>query len=664
MTLPADVTITVCGPAHSESQKRTLRAMENYFESIESDHFTVTVEIPSTSTLARHLTVRTTREEFIDSHNLVGLRFEEGSRSTGVAGTAKIWASVRHTIDAVLDLVGEHGGRILIPVKLPPRASQIIPLISTAQGQGAVGSGTSTSERSTSDWDPSKLTNGRAQTPVVVQPQLAETVVSKPSKPQQNPNNDSIVIRWPHPSFRFMFLGEPLKRSLNDLLENLRNIHSISTTCPYRDKTDQSACLLLEGSSGPVAISADEVNKFMRSVALQMRCVQLVLSESQRQLLIAQDLAKVKEVQGQSGVHMVLEPQPTDLAEATSSYDMRLPSNEIGGTEIGDEERQAMSDIWADTEIFFRPPKELLSVVVTSKVSGHPVVVTVVNNKCGGGGGGGLGWDWGVNNLLLVLDASADVGLNGLEIEQLNRGEVLVNAESSTGKRILRVRPEGSFIGLSTPEKQAEGLVSALSRGLAAADSLSLGGIAVVAPTANQCFSDLAPDLVRSLSVEAVVAFIRRAPVRCLERVLCIEIDYQADENFPSENLASSEACVLLPAGGDRMTMTLLILLEQANDRAGMNLQSFSAAPSMQILSCNVPLPRNVTAEALMITLPSQGSQVNQNPSSFSSHSHGRNSRGLSPTQVSSASPIVIRGLLRGLVSALRSIKQMLTVAN
>ena len=91
MTLPADICITVCGPVRTQAQLYTLSMMEQYFEHIESDHYTALVEIPSSCALARILTVRTSREEFITTHGLVGLRFEEGSRSSGVAGTAKIW---------------------------------------------------------------------------------------------------------------------------------------------------------------------------------------------------------------------------------------------------------------------------------------------------------------------------------------------------------------------------------------------------------------------------------------------------------------------------------------------------------------------------------------------------------------------------------------------
>ena len=91
MTLPADVTVTVCGPAHTESQAYTLQVLQRYFDSIDSGYLTATVEINAVDPLAKTLAVRTTREEFVTAHGLVGLRFEECNREGGIAGTAKIW---------------------------------------------------------------------------------------------------------------------------------------------------------------------------------------------------------------------------------------------------------------------------------------------------------------------------------------------------------------------------------------------------------------------------------------------------------------------------------------------------------------------------------------------------------------------------------------------
>ena len=55
-----------------------------------------------------------------------------------------------------------------------------------------------------------------------------------------------MLIHWPHPSFRFMFLGEPLKSQLSELLHKYR-VKGVGITTPFRDKGNPSACLSIEG---------------------------------------------------------------------------------------------------------------------------------------------------------------------------------------------------------------------------------------------------------------------------------------------------------------------------------------------------------------------------------------------------------------------------------
>jgi hypothetical protein len=455
---------------------------------------------------------------------------------------------------------------------------------------------------------------------------------------------EKIVIRWPHPSFRFMFLGEYLKRSLNEELQNLRSVHGITTVCPHREKNDQAACLLLEGPKEPVTTAAEEINGFMRAVLRQMRCVQLILSETQRRLLISGELAKVKEIQGQCGVHIVLEPLSSDINEASSSYDMRLPFSEPLPPVIIPNAQDEINE--AD----IRPYRELISVLATSDVTGRSVIVSVVSNNAIVAGG----WNWGVNNVLLILDPNVEVGLSPLEVEQLNTGEVLVNAEANTGKRILRVRPDHSHFGRNT-DQQAEAFVSALGRGLAAAESLSVTAIAVVAPTSNQFFLDLPVDVIRSLTVEAVIAFVRRAPVRSLDKIICAETHSNCDQTP-----AGSDVGILLPAAGDRMASTLMLLLEQANiiaanaNQMGLGMHgkgllgdNYKRMPSLQMLSCNVALPRSLSAETLV-------------PTPLLATPKYRYQMPLHHVSSNGASPIIIRGLVSGITSALNSLRALL----
>lgn len=68
------------------------------------------------------------------------------------------------------------------------------------------------------------------------------------------PVENRLVVHWPHPSLRFMFLGDPLKYQLSDLLHKLR-ARGVGISTPFRDKTNASACLVIEGnSSNPLQI--------------------------------------------------------------------------------------------------------------------------------------------------------------------------------------------------------------------------------------------------------------------------------------------------------------------------------------------------------------------------------------------------------------------------
>ena len=762
MALPSDVTVTLCGPVRTEEQKTIFRKTCEAFDAIETGTFVATVDIPSYSSLTRVLTMRASRDEFIQAQGLAGLRYEESSRVNGLAGVAKIYAPTEAVMRAVIKLLEENGGQSIQIVQTPSATANLDTMINAASTlnvqefdlvsnitdneEGNVNHGydskssaslgglnqhhshhnnnlnlgggnqqyssmfssfPGSSAQPDADGPPPGLFNlgpighssnafsnnasggwgqgssllmdnnnnaggdrglglGSSQlgsnklhdnSPVLagfggglgdlnrmpsqgmmppgfnLSSQMTFDFGGLGIEPISSVPPEKRVVRWPHHSFRFMFLGEPLKSSLVDLLNKMREKHGLVTTYPHRDKSDHSACLLLEGTTSAVNAAAEDINKYMRSVYQQMRCLQLVISETDKKELIANDLNRVKDIQGLCGVHLVLDPLPTDMNEASSTYDLRLPY-----TDHLLFENPVVESSDSDNE--FKPLRELLSVVVTSKVTGQNVVVSVIDNKSSAGG-----WNWGVNNVLLMLDPSADVGLNFTEIEQLDKGEVLVNTENTTGKRILRVRPDRPSFATRGIERQAEGFVAALSRGLAAADSLNVTGIAVVAPTSTQYFTDLSVELIQSLTMEAIVAFIRRAPVRNLSKILCIEMQSQVDEQMTPAQY--TEMTLLLPAGGDRMALTLLILLEQANDPVNQTQPGgIPIPPTIQLRTCNVPLPRNVRADDLLPSLAKNRPKV-----------------ALLPHQVPpvGTSPIILRGLTNGLRASLKTVKQLIS---
>ena len=65
---------------------------------------------------------------------------------------------------------------------------------------------------------------------------------------QQSMTTRRIMVHWPHPSLRFMFLGDPLKYQLGDMLQRIRS-RGVGIGTPLREKSSPSACLLIEGNN-------------------------------------------------------------------------------------------------------------------------------------------------------------------------------------------------------------------------------------------------------------------------------------------------------------------------------------------------------------------------------------------------------------------------------
>lgn len=108
MTFPADVTITICGPNFTHEQKKCLFGTIENVSTIKSDYHELAIKISSHTDLAKKLTLRSSRQEFIQLHNLVGIRWEEGHKGTGGIGTARIWAKSSEILSALLNEINPY----------------------------------------------------------------------------------------------------------------------------------------------------------------------------------------------------------------------------------------------------------------------------------------------------------------------------------------------------------------------------------------------------------------------------------------------------------------------------------------------------------------------------------------------------------------------------
>ena len=77
MTFPAEITVTICSPVNTSSQLADYTTLCEHFASMDSHYITASVEMPLASKLAKEITIRSTRNEFVAKYGLVSLRWDE-----------------------------------------------------------------------------------------------------------------------------------------------------------------------------------------------------------------------------------------------------------------------------------------------------------------------------------------------------------------------------------------------------------------------------------------------------------------------------------------------------------------------------------------------------------------------------------------------------------
>jgi hypothetical protein len=432
------------------------------------------------------------------------------------------------------------------------------------------------------------------------------------------------IIRWPHHSFRFMFLSGNLKQKLNEQLMEVRQKYAINTVCPHREKNDPAACLLLQGEGHVLKAASQQMELFMRDVLSKMRCLQIVLSEPQRQMLMNMDLKMVKEIQGLCGVHIILEPLAADFAETHCAYDLRLPYLISSG----------MFTISAYDHISERKGSsscsELVAVFSTNLGTQRKVIISVVSEIAGEDNR-----ETGLTSIYILSENDARTRFDGVELKRLIEGEILSLFTGETNN--LFVISKVSMF--PTKEVQSEALISAIDRSLAAADARGLTNIRIEDPAGNESFSDLSADTIRALALEAVITFTQRFSLTSVERIVCVEC---------SESKVDLDEQIVLPCAGSVMASSLLMMLQKANDPTS---RDSNVQARLCLLTCNVPLNRHITAEVIYPSL------------NRASHRYANTLQLIAATS-GGVSPIIVRGLVGGLAAALQSIQALFSSAH
>lgn len=121
-----------------------------------------------------------------------------------------------------------------------------------------------------------------------------------------------------------------------------------------------------------------------------MRSVALFISDRQMDCLLHNDLILLKEVQGQYGTHIILEPTNEDLRVVDTLYDLRLPYV----TDYNDDLR-----VEGEVLVTCRVPNPA-SVALNCEISvliSNPVTEA--------------GWSYGSNAILMIVDDSSTLGI-------------------------------------------------------------------------------------------------------------------------------------------------------------------------------------------------------------------------------------------------------------
>mmetsp|Transcript_20579 Transcript_20579/g.34443 ORF Transcript_20579/g.34443 Transcript_20579/m.34443 type:complete len:1740 (+) Transcript_20579:403-5622(+) len=548
-------------------------------------------------------------------------------------------------------------------------------------------------------------------------------------------NAPRMTVHVPDLSLRSMLQGDPLKSKLEEIIKKFDEL-GVHTVYPYKERSDPHACFQLIGDSRVISRAAQALNEFIAKAHSSIRLVQIVMSVEQYHQLtnggegVASSTNQpIQELQASCGVHLTFNPPGASTRGAVSLFDMRYDSDIVrkhsasssmsasaggsGGMDSGVPSASSfLSQSPAAAALENRNDSkidtEMISVNVFNCHSYRSVEIAVISSNSSESG-----WTWGVSNLLLLVGNNT-FGFSPHEQEQLNRGDVLVHSDRATGKTILRIKPSAQARGINF---QAAVLTNAVLKSLQKANELGLKGLAISAPMDIDTFPDLSSELVRSLTVEAVVEFAKkcRAYLR-FSRLVCIEMGNNVamtrarlaeEEQKAVQESGNPHAGTVLalerklePVFNDRMIRTIILLLERQEaeqaggagggavgpiggpiggpmGRGGGGLHRMGMTPGggggvgaspnsnngiptvsrITLLTCNVPLPLSYYT---MISAPH-----NQHPQQHPQQQHPQQRRGGGGGGGSAGGPpvfktVLVHGLLSSVVKAVDAIKDKL----
>lgn len=300
--LPADTTVTICGSILAEANIQLMQELEAQFNDIPSDYIVSEIKIPYAHPMKRNLTIKSLREELICKYNLIALKWEEGSRSTGSVGTAKIWAASRESMSALL---------------MEIKAAEV-----ELERAGIYTNYSQTSADSVLALNNALYEGNQANASNTINSTLM-ALTEQARAPEKDGKEVKSVVYLTDLTLRYVLLAPPLNKQLADLLE-IYSRQGVKIKYPYRDRNDAHAALLLEGDQAAVGVANTVINQLIRDAARNILSIYMIITEEQHKVISSADLAGVKYIQGQAGVHLRLDAVPHEVSKATAVFDMRL----------------------------------------------------------------------------------------------------------------------------------------------------------------------------------------------------------------------------------------------------------------------------------------------------------------------------------------------------
>ena len=88
MTLPTDLTVTICGPMNSEAQKMDYNTTFEKLAAHDCHYVTASVQIYLKAPVARTVALRASRDDFIALHGLIAVKWEENNQRRAIENSS------------------------------------------------------------------------------------------------------------------------------------------------------------------------------------------------------------------------------------------------------------------------------------------------------------------------------------------------------------------------------------------------------------------------------------------------------------------------------------------------------------------------------------------------------------------------------------------------